>query len=223
MSSYSLNVDVRKIQQAMKEMSFNPISLARMAGVSRATVFHALKAGRCSTGTLLKLADALYLPPKSLIRKVPTVQRNGEAEAARDADATKRENAGGGERDIAEDAVRENAGGGERDIAEDAVWENAGDGERDIDRAAEWEIARAGLDSLKSIQSAAFGATTLAECICIYEHSFLTGGQFTKAQLAAAYVLGLSGLYALQIMGESKAGPLDAHETTDEKERKNPD
>ena len=207
MSSYSLNVDVRKIQQAMKEMSFNPISLARMAGVSRATVFHALKAGRCSTGTLLKLADALYLPPKSLIRKVPTVQRNGEAEAARDADATK----------------RENAGGGERDIAEDAVWENAGDGERDIDRAAEWEIARAGLDSLKSIQSAAFGATTLAECICIYEHSFLTGGQFTKAQLAAAYVLGLSGLYALQIMGESKAGPLDAHETTDEKERKNPD
>ena len=207
MSSYSLNVDVRKIQQAMKEMSFNPISLARMAGVSRATVFHALKAGRCSTGTLLKLADALYLPPKSLIRKVPTVQRNGEAEAARDADATK----------------RENAGGGERDIAEDAVWENAGDGERDIDRAAEWEIARAGLDSLKSIQSAAFGATTLAECICIYEHSFLTGGQFTKAQLAAAYALGLSGLYALQIMGESKAGPLDAHETTDEKERKNPD
>ena len=207
MSSYSLNVDVRKIQQAMKEMSFNPISLARMAGVSRATVFRALKAGRCSTGTLLKLADALYLPPKSLIRKVPTVQRNGEAEAARDADATKRENAGGGERDIAEDAVRE----------------NAGDGERDIDRAAEWEIARAGLDSLKSIQSAAFGATTLAECICIYEHSFLTGGQFTKAQLAAAYVLGLSGLYALQIMGESKAGPLDAHETTDEKERKNPD
>ena len=191
MSSYSLNVDVRKIQQAMKEMSFNPISLARMAGVSRATVFHALKAGRCSTGTLLKLADALYLPPKSLIRKVPTVQRNGEAEAARDADATKRE--------------------------------NAGDGERDIDRAAEWEIARAGLDSLKSILSAAFGATTLAECICIYEHSFLTGGQFTKAQLAAAYVLGLSGLYALQIMGESKAGPLDAHETTDEKERKNPD
>ena len=207
MSSYSLNVDVRKIQQAMKEMSFNPISLARMAGVSRATVFRALKAGRCSTGTLLKLADALYLPPKSLIRKVPTVQRNGEAEAARDADATKRENAGGGERDIAEDAVRE----------------NAGDGERDIDRAAEWEIARAGLDSLKSILSAAFGATTLAECICIYEHSFLTGGQFTKAQLAAAYVLGLSGLYALQIMGESKAGPLDAHETTDEKERKNPD
>ena len=97
--------------------------------------------------------------------------------------------------------------------------ENAQAIEQEAAQNAERENARAGLDSLKSIQSAAFGATTLAECIRIYERSFLTGGQFTEAQLAAAYALGLSGLYALQIMGESKDGPPDAGEEKDEKEQ----
>ena len=43
---------------------------------------------------------------------------------------------------------------------------------------------------------------TLAEAIHIYENSRLQSEHFTAEGLAAAYALGLSGLYALQAMGE---------------------
>lgn len=43
---------------------------------------------------------------------------------------------------------------------------------------------------------------TLAEAIHIYENSRLQSEHFTQEALTAAYALGLSGLYALQAMGD---------------------
>lgn len=43
---------------------------------------------------------------------------------------------------------------------------------------------------------------TLAEAIHIYENSSLQSEHFTQEALKVAYVLGLSGLYAIQAMGD---------------------
>lgn len=51
---------------------------------------------------------------------------------------------------------------------------------------------------------------TLAEAIHIYENSRLQSEHFTQEALTAAYALGLSGLYALQVMG----GLRQEHEKT---------
>lgn len=71
-------------------------------------------------------------------------------------------------------------------------------------RSGRGQRSESPLHDVRSAEGSDMSEITLAEAIHIYENSRLQSEYFTPEGLTAAYVLGLSGLYALQAMGELK-------------------